>query len=165
MKISNNTYDILVFIAKIVLPALAALYVTLAGYWGLPYPEKVSGSIMAIDLLLAALLGLAKSQYGPQTITTRQLAVELGVTPNVQNDRPTGVFIKLSKEQYDWLMVVAMYILPALATLVLLLSFTWHWPYQEELMATFAGVDAFLGAILAVSTAQYNKEVEALKTS
>jgi hypothetical protein len=162
---SNNTYDILVFIAKIVLPALATFYIALAAQWGFPYPEKVAGSIMALDFLLAAILGITKSQMPTTPVTTRQLAVELGVNPNVQNDRPTGIFIKLSKEQYDFLLVVAMYILPGLSTFVLAISFIWHWPYVDELTATFAALDVFLGAILAVSTAQYKKEVEALTTS
>lgn len=33
MKLSNKLYDILKYIAQIVLPALATLYVTIAGIW------------------------------------------------------------------------------------------------------------------------------------
>jgi hypothetical protein len=36
MKMSNKIYDILKFIAQIVLPAVATFYVTLASIWGLP---------------------------------------------------------------------------------------------------------------------------------
>ena len=46
---SNKVYDILKYIAQIILPALATLYLTLAGIWGLPYGEAISGTIMAID--------------------------------------------------------------------------------------------------------------------
>lgn len=60
---SNKVYDILKFIAQIVLPALATFYVTLASLWGLPYPEEISGTIMAVDTLLGALLMISSTNY------------------------------------------------------------------------------------------------------
>lgn len=60
---SNKTYDILKFVAQVVLPALATFYVTIAGFWGLPYPEEISGTIMAVDTLIGALLYKASSDY------------------------------------------------------------------------------------------------------
>ena len=44
---SNKVYDVLKFIAQIVLPAIATLYVTLAGIWGLPFSEQIGGTVMA----------------------------------------------------------------------------------------------------------------------
>ena len=38
-KMSNKVYDVLKYIAMIVLPALATLYAALAGIWGFPYGE------------------------------------------------------------------------------------------------------------------------------
>ena len=38
-KLSNEVYDILKFIAQIVLPAAGTLYFALAGIWGWPYGE------------------------------------------------------------------------------------------------------------------------------
>lgn len=63
MILSNKVYDILKFIAQIVLPAVATFYVTVAGIWGLPYGEEVSGTVMAVDTLLGALLMLSNSAY------------------------------------------------------------------------------------------------------
>lgn len=60
---SNKVYDILKFIAQIVLPALATFYVTLASLWGLPYPEEISGTIMAVDTLLGAVLMISSTNY------------------------------------------------------------------------------------------------------
>lgn len=60
---SNKMYDTLKFIAQIVLPALATFYATLAGIWGLPYPKEISGTVMAIDTLLGAILMISTSQY------------------------------------------------------------------------------------------------------
>ena len=66
---SNKTYDTLKFIAQIVLPAIATFYVTIAGLWGLPYPKEISGTVMAIDTLLGAILMISTSQYNKQNET------------------------------------------------------------------------------------------------
>lgn len=63
MKLSNKAYDILKYIAQIVLPAMATLYVTIAGIWSLPYAEAVSGTIMAVDFFLGALLKISSDNY------------------------------------------------------------------------------------------------------
>lgn len=60
---SNKVYDVLKFIAQIVLPALATLYVTIASLWGLPYPDEISGTVMAIDTFLGAILMISSNQY------------------------------------------------------------------------------------------------------
>lgn len=59
----NKTYDILKYIAQIVLPALATLYLALAGIWNLPYGEAISGKVMAIDTFLGAILMLSSTKY------------------------------------------------------------------------------------------------------
>lgn len=65
MKLSNQTYDILAFIGRIVLPALAVFYKSLGGIWGeaIPFPNEVSATIMAIDLLLNSLLGISSANF------------------------------------------------------------------------------------------------------
>lgn len=60
---SNKLYDILKFIAQIVLPALGTLYFALASIWGLPYGEQIVGTITAIDAFLGALLGVSTARY------------------------------------------------------------------------------------------------------
>ena len=60
---SNKVYDILKFIAQIVLPAIATLYVTLAGIWGLPFSEQIGGTVMAVDTFLGAILMLSSKNY------------------------------------------------------------------------------------------------------
>ena len=42
-KISNKLYDVLKFIAQIVLPALGTFYFAIASIWGLPYAEQIVG--------------------------------------------------------------------------------------------------------------------------
>lgn len=66
MILNNKVYDVLKFIAQIVLPAIATLYITVANIWGLPYGEQISGTIMAIDTFLGALLMISTNTYNKQ---------------------------------------------------------------------------------------------------
>lgn len=63
MKMSNKVYDILKWIALILLPALSTLYFALAGIWGLPYAEQIVGTIVALDTFLGAILHISTSKY------------------------------------------------------------------------------------------------------
>ncbi|MBR3117719.1 MAG: phage holin [Oceanobacillus sp.] len=60
---NNKVYDVLKWIALVVLPAMAALYLTLAQIWGLPYGEAIAATITAIDAFLGAILGISSIQY------------------------------------------------------------------------------------------------------
>lgn len=66
MILNNKVYDVLKFITQIVLPAIATLYITVANIWGLPYGEQISGTIMAIDTFLGALLMISTNAYNKQ---------------------------------------------------------------------------------------------------
>lgn len=63
MKMTNKTYDILKWIALILLPALATFYAAIAAVWGLPYTEQVVGTITAVDTLLGTLLKISADKY------------------------------------------------------------------------------------------------------
>lgn len=60
---TNKIYDVLKFIAQIVLPALGTLYFALAAIWGFPYGEQVVGTITAVDAFLGAVLGISTYVY------------------------------------------------------------------------------------------------------
>ena len=60
---SNKTYDVLKYIAQIVLPALGTLYFALATIWGLPYAEQVVGTITAVDTFLGVILKVSSDSY------------------------------------------------------------------------------------------------------
>lgn len=64
--LSNKTYDVLKWVAQIVLPALGALYFGLSRIWGLPFGEEIVGTITAIDAFLGALLGISTAQYNKE---------------------------------------------------------------------------------------------------
>jgi hypothetical protein len=60
---TNKVYDVLKYIAQIVLPAIGTLYFALAGIWGLPCGEQVVGTITAIDAFLGAILRITTVKY------------------------------------------------------------------------------------------------------
>ena len=66
MKMSNKVYDILKFIAQILLPALGTLYFALAKIWGFPYAAEIVGTISAVDAFLGALLGISTAKYNAE---------------------------------------------------------------------------------------------------
>lgn len=63
MKLSNKAYDVLKWIAMWLLPALATLWLTLGKLWNFPYISEIGGTISALDVFLAAILGLSKKNY------------------------------------------------------------------------------------------------------
>lgn len=63
MKLSDKAYDALKWIAMWLLPALATLWLTLGKVWDFPYQTEIGATITAIDVFLAAVLGLSKKNY------------------------------------------------------------------------------------------------------
>lgn len=63
MKMNNRVYDILKWVAMIVLPALATLYLGLSNVWGLPYGEEISTTITLLNTFLGAVLMISTNQY------------------------------------------------------------------------------------------------------
>lgn len=63
---SNKVYDILKWVALVVLPAIAILYESLASIWGLPFADQIPATITAIDLFLGVLLGVSNAAYKKQ---------------------------------------------------------------------------------------------------
>ena len=66
----------------------------------------------------------------------------------------------LSNTTFDILKWVCIIGLPAIATLWFTLGKIWGFPYLAEIEATIIAIDTFLGALLGISTIQYNKEIE-----
>lgn len=68
--------------------------------------------------------------------------------------------IKMSNKVYNILKWIAMYLLPAIGTLYFALAGIWGLPYGEQIVGTITAVDTFLGVLLGISTAQYNKAIK-----
>lgn len=66
----------------------------------------------------------------------------------------------MSNQTYDTLKWVAQIVLPSAGTLYFALCTIWGLPYGEQVVGTITAVDAFLGALLGLSSAQYAKGAE-----
>ena len=66
--------------------------------------------------------------------------------------------MKLSDKVYDILKWIVMVVIPAVTTAYVGLSSIWGWPYADAIAKTSAVVCTLLGALLGISTAQYNKD-------
>lgn len=68
--------------------------------------------------------------------------------------------LQLPDSVYNILKWITMIVLPALATAYVGLSAIWGWPYADEIAKTTAVICTLLGALLGISTAQYNRDIQ-----
>ena len=68
--------------------------------------------------------------------------------------------MKLNNKVYDAMKWIVMIVLPAISALYVGLGSIWSWPYIEQVAGSISCVTVFLGALLGISTAQYNKGVK-----
>ena len=59
----DHVYDVLKWVAIIVMPALATFIVGLGGIWSIPFAGQLAATITAVGVLLGALLGLSSVKY------------------------------------------------------------------------------------------------------
>ena len=65
--------------------------------------------------------------------------------------------MKLNDTAYTIIKWLVCIVLPAMTTAYVGLSTVWGWPYADQVAKTSAIVCTLLGAILGISTAEYNK--------
>ena len=150
MILSNKTYDALKWVTLVLLPALATFYLALAASLNLPYPNEIAATIAALDVFLAALIGVSTSNY-------KVHAASLGFNLGEVFGTPVTGWI-LPKLAYDILTWVAQIFLPAFATLYFALAGVWGLPYADQVVATVMAIDTFLGMLLSFSTGQFHKQ-------
>ena len=63
MKIKDSVYDILKWVAIIVLPALATLVTVVFKVWGIPYGDEIAQTITAVATFLGAVLMVSNATY------------------------------------------------------------------------------------------------------
>ena len=64
----------------------------------------------------------------------------------------------MSNKLYDILKWVTTVVLPGIGTLYFALASIWNFPYAEEIVGTITAIVTFLGVLLGISSAQYNKK-------
>lgn len=60
---NSKVYDILKFIAQVILPLVATFYTALGEIWNLPLTTQISATIMAVDTLLGGILMKLSADY------------------------------------------------------------------------------------------------------
>lgn len=83
--LSNRTYDILVKLVQVVMPAFATLYFSLASIFGLPNPEGVIAATAALATFFGVLLSISNKTYenspqkyqGAISVTTSESGAKL----------------------------------------------------------------------------------------
>lgn len=85
-EMNKRTYDVLKFVAQVLLPALGTLYFAVAGIWGLPNPEGVVGTVVAVDTFLGVLLhsstkGWKKKNYGGEIVQGEKTSFQFEKDP------------------------------------------------------------------------------------
>ena len=63
MKLPNKVYDVLKWIALVVIPALSTAYVGLAAVWGFPYADAIAKTSCVVCTLIGALIGVSTAEY------------------------------------------------------------------------------------------------------
>lgn len=63
MKLSNETYDKLKWVALVLLPAVEVLWLALGKIWGFPYLTEIGSTIAAVDVFLGTILGVSAKNY------------------------------------------------------------------------------------------------------
>lgn len=97
--LTPGVYDIAKKVALIWLPAFGVLYVALASIWGLPAAEQVSGTVLAVDTFLGAVLHISAKNYD-QSGAAHDGAIEVGM--NQETGQPV-VTLPTKEEIATWM--------------------------------------------------------------
>lgn len=151
--LSNKMYDILKWVAQLVLPASATLYYGVSNVWGLPYQTEIVGSIVASNVWLAAVLVVSNSQWQSVQIESLKYAA-IGEDDYIQ---VPGAPFGMDKSTYNVLKWVTLAFFPATGALYFTLAGLWSFPYGVEVAATIAAITAFSGVVLGVSKTKFAK--------
>lgn len=85
-EISDKAYDVLSAAVRYVLPGLATLYLGLAGFWILPNPTEIAGTITLVTTFLGIFLSISKRRY-----------IALNPTPST-NESVGDILLDLNEE-------------------------------------------------------------------
>jgi len=63
MKLKDSTYNVLKWVAIIVMPALATLITVVFKVWNIPFGDEIAQTVTAIATFLGAILMVSNAQY------------------------------------------------------------------------------------------------------
>ena len=86
MTVNNKVYNVLKWIALILLPAVSTLIMSLGDIWGIPCKDQICLTITAIDTFLGALRAISTAAYkGEGTLAIQPDSTECVVLFNDEN--------------------------------------------------------------------------------
>ena len=86
MALNNKVYNVLKWIALILLPAISTLIMAVGDIWGIQYKEQISLTIAAVDTFIGVLIGISTVSYkGEGKITIDNQTDECVVMFNEEN--------------------------------------------------------------------------------
>lgn len=68
MKLTNDTFDFIRFLAETGITAIGAFYAALAEIWSLPYGKAVMASCLALSTLVGVFTEYQRNKHKKQTI-------------------------------------------------------------------------------------------------
>ena len=68
--------------------------------------------------------------------------------------------MKITNKSYDVIKWIVVIVIPAVITLYSTLGGIWDFPLAQEITASLAAIDVFLGVIMKISSVSYNKEYD-----
>lgn len=83
---TNKTYDILKYVALLIMPALATFVNGVGIVWGIPHTNEVTATITAFGVFLGAALGISSKNYTPDTHGDIVVTGDKDVYANFEHD-------------------------------------------------------------------------------
>jgi len=93
--LGDSTYNKVKKSATIVLPALSALYIGLAGIWGFPHVEQVVGTLTVLNTVLGGLIQMSKKSY---YASNAQYVGDLVAEPHPTEEKRTILVAHLNQD-------------------------------------------------------------------
>ena len=63
MRIPDDVYDALKFIAIYIIPSVETFWLTIGNAWQLPYVQEIGITIGALGILIAGCIGISNAAY------------------------------------------------------------------------------------------------------
>lgn len=89
----DKVYEVLKWVALIVIPALGEAYLRLADVWGLPYGQAINETALILTFFIGALIGVSTVQYNRgvnadiqqigQEVQAVQTSIQQEITPEI----------------------------------------------------------------------------------
>lgn len=142
LNLSDRVYDILKWIALMLLPSATALYVALGSIWGYVVNPDILALATFVGTVLGLVIGISATNYYEKV-------------PNLE--KTFGVKI------YRDMLWITLYLLPASATVYYLFSVLVKVPYPNEIVQTIISLNVFLGLVLGIGSQQNSDLVSYMK--